>query len=114
MFLFKNILYRYLRVEYYNKKDINVLIVELSILISESYSLLIYSIYKSSKSFTIKEINNFNKIIYLINIDRLITRYIFRDFYYVIAIIQFFLLNILYNLYFDIRYIINLIDRVFL
>ena len=114
LFSFKNALYYYLRVEYYNKKDINVLIIELSILISESHSSLTHSICETLKSFVIKETNDSSNIIYLISIDRLITRYIFRGFHYIIIIMQFFLLKILYDLYFNIRYIISLIDRVFL
>ena len=61
-----------------------------------------------------KETNNFGKIIYFLSIDQSIKSYIFREFYYIIAIIQFFFLGLLYNLYFNIKYIISLIDRVFL
>ena len=40
--------------------------------------------------------------------------YVFRGFHYVIAMIQFFLLGILYDLCFDTRCIMSLIDRAFL
>ena len=40
--------------------------------------------------------------------------YVFREFYYVTIIIQLFFLNLLYNLYFNIKYIISLINRTFL
>ena len=113
-FLFKNAFYRYLRVNYYNKKNINVSIIKSLILTSESHLLSTNSTYESSKDFVIKDANNFSKIVYLINIDRSIAKYIFREFHYVIAIIQFFLLEILYDLYFNTRYIISLINRAFL
>ena len=70
----------------YNKKDINVLIIELSISTSESHLSSTYLIFKS-KSFVIKETNDLSNIIYLISIDRLITKYIFRGFHYMIVII---------------------------
>ena len=113
-FLFKNALYRYLRVDYYNKKDINVLIAKSLISTSEPYSSSTNSTCESPKDSAIKDANNFNKIVYSTSIDRSITRYIFRGFHYVTAMIQFFLLEILYDLYFDTKCIISLIDRAFL
>ena len=48
-----------------------------------------------------KEADNSSKIVYSISIDRSIEGYAFRGFHYVIAMVQFFLLGILYDLYFD-------------
>ena len=53
-------------------------------------------------------------VIRFTSIDKLVEDYIFREFRYVITIISLIFLEILYNLYFDIDYIISLINRKFL
>ena len=59
-------------------------------------------------------ISNKDKVIYFFSTNKSIKDYIFKEYYYIIILILFVLLEILYNLYFNIDYIISLINRAFL
>ena len=113
-FLFKNALYRHLRADHYNKKDINVSIAESLIPMSEPHSSSTDPTCESPEDSAMKGADDSSKIVYSISTDRPITGYAFRGFHYVTAMIQFFLLGILYDLCFDTRCIMSLIDRAFL
>ena len=51
-----------------------------------------------------------DKVIYFFSTNKPVKGYIFRRYYYIIILILFILLEILYNLYFNIDYIISLIN----
>ena len=57
---------------------------------------------------------NKDKVIYFSSTNKPIKGYIFRGYYYITILISFVLLEILYNLYFNIGYTISLINRAFL
>ena len=112
IFQFNNSLYYYIRIDIYSKEV--ELEVEYKLLIAIT-NFVIYIIKLTTNNVVaVNEISLISNIIHFLSIDQSIKNYIFREFYYVTAIIQLFFLNLLYNLYFNIKYIISLINRTFL
>lgn len=92
---------------------ISIIVEELSLLIVSFIKSSIYIIEFAFASTSVPAFISL-EIIYFISIDTFIKGYTFRGFYYVIIKIQLFLLGLSYNLCFDIRYIISLVDRAFI
>ena len=60
------------------------------------------------------ETASISKIIHFLSTNQSVESYIFRGFHYVTAMVQLFFLDLLYDLCFDIRCIMSLINRTFL
>ena len=112
IFQFNNSLHRYIRINIYSKEV--ELEVEYKLLIATT-DFVAYIIKSTTNNVVaIDKISLISNIIYFLSIDQPIKNYAFREFHYVTAMIQLFFLNLLYNLCFNIKYIISLINKTFL
>ena len=112
VFQFNNLLHRYIRTNIHYKKVESE--VENKSLIATA-NFVVYIIKSTTNNVVVVgETSLILNIIHFSSIDQPIKSYAFREFHYVTAMIQLFFLNLLYDLCFDIKCIISLIDRTFL